>query len=43
MTSLVSQLSWTHYTILISIQNIEKRIFYKDNLNKSIVSVPLRC
>lgn len=29
VTSLVSQLSWTHYTVLISIQDIEKRIFYE--------------
>ena len=29
MTSLMSQLSWTHYTVLISIENKDKREFYE--------------
>jgi len=39
VTSVMSQLSWTHYTVLISITDKEKRQFYESQTIKNVWSV----
>lgn len=39
MTSLMSQLSWTHYTVLITITDDEKRRFYEEHTIQNAWSV----
>jgi predicted nuclease of restriction endonuclease-like (RecB) superfamily len=39
MTSLMSQLSWTHYTVLITIADNEKRRFYEEHTIQNVWSV----
>jgi len=39
MTSLMSQLSWTHYTVLITIPNKNEREFYESQITQNNLSV----
>ncbi len=39
VTSLMSQLSWTHYTVLITVENKEKRQFYESRIIQDAWSV----
>ena len=39
MTSLMSQLSWTHYTVVITITDNEKRRFYEEHTIQNAWSV----
>ncbi|MCK4735604.1 MAG: hypothetical protein KAT65_24330, partial [Methanophagales archaeon] len=39
MTSLMSQLSWTHYTVLITIADNEKRRFYEEHTIQNVWGV----